>query len=309
MKIMKNTKKKRVLVIVHDAGGAEIIGAYIKKYLNKLRFLSYVAGPAATIFTRYNIPFSQIVNNRKIIVKTIKENINVDCALIGTMWHTKMELIALKEAKLHGLKTIVYLDSWVNYRKRFDYPKKDWWKNIPDELWVGDIEAKRLAKKLFPKSLQIKLVPNQYFSEIKNLYLGSSKSDKHHDILFVSNSSDNPATAFSLLSQTILGLSEKPSILIRFHPSDNRKWFNLKSYPFLNISISKEKELARDLARTRIAVGQETTALVVSLLCGLPTICIKKNKIKSILPFKKIHIVSNKFELEKELRKHFRNEK
>lgn len=306
---MPTLKRKKVLVITYDAGGAEIIGAYVKKYSNQIRFLPHVNGPASAIFKRYNISFSKVANNHLAIKNIVKKNNDVDYALIGTMWHTEMELIALKEAKLYGLKTIVYLDSWVNYRERFDYPKKDWRENLPDELWVGDLEAKRLARKLFPKSLQIKLVPNQYFLEIKNLY-SFRTSDKHYDILFVSNSSNDPTATFLLLIEAVSSLSKKLSILIRFHPADNRKWFNnLKSYPFLNITISKEKELARDLARARIMVGQETTALVASSLCGLQTICIKKNKTKIILPFKNIRMVSNKFELEKEFKKYFHNEK
>lgn len=304
---MKNSKnKKRVLVIVHDAGGAEIISAYIQKYKNQVNFKSFVTGPAEAIFRREKILFSHIENNRFSIASTIKKHIDSKYLMVGTMWHTRIELIALQEARRAGLHTVAYLDSWVNYRERFDYPRKKWQKNLPDELWVGDEEAQNLAKKLFPKSISIKLVPNQYFISIQKRYKILQTKTKHNLILFLSNSSDKNQVAFLWLIKVVSNMENKPIIKIRFHPSDKRKWFNVFSTKYgSQIKISDEQELVQDLTEACVVVGLETTALVVALLCGLPSICIKTKGTKATLPFKKINTVTNTVELKKQLQKIF----
>jgi len=300
---MKNSKtKKKVLVIAHDAGGAEIIGAYVQKHTHQINFQSYVAGPAKDIFRREKIPFSRIQNNRAAIACIVKKNTDIKYAIVGTMWHTHIELIALQELKRANLYTIAYLDSWVNYRERFDYPKRGWQKNLPDEIWVGDTEAQKMATRLFPTSLPIKLVRNQYFTGIRKRYRALRSNAKHNRILFLSNSSDEPTLAFSWLLGAISDIQNKPKILVRFHPFDKRKWFSaFKENYGPQIEISKEQDLMQDLAQARIVVGIETTALVVALLCNLPTICIKSKKTKLILPFQKIHTVVNVVELKKQL--------
>ena len=48
---MKRTKKN-ILIECHDAGGAEVISAYVKKQKAQYRFLCIARGPAKKIFAR-----------------------------------------------------------------------------------------------------------------------------------------------------------------------------------------------------------------------------------------------------------------
>src|SRR3990167_3712864 len=58
----KSRKKNKpsVLVVTCDAGGAEVIAAYVKKHAHEKNFHSYVAGPAVRIFRRLELPFHLI---------------------------------------------------------------------------------------------------------------------------------------------------------------------------------------------------------------------------------------------------------
>ena len=47
---MKQSKKKKIIVITHDAGGAEIIAAHSAKQRGEFLLLAFVAGPAQKIF-------------------------------------------------------------------------------------------------------------------------------------------------------------------------------------------------------------------------------------------------------------------
>lgn len=309
--MIRNSKnKEKILVIVHDAGGAEMISAYVQKHRHYINFQSYVAGPAEAIFRRYKIPFSIIENKSLAIKRMLEKNIDIKSVIIGTMWNTRLELIALQTAKHFGLNTIVYIDAWINYRERFDYPKKGWQKNLPDELWVGDIEAQKMATKLFPATLQIKLAPNQYFANLQKQYKILKENKKQNRILFLTNSSDNPTSALLILHKVVSTMQNKPAIRIRFHPSDNRKWFSVFKVKYnFPLEVSKKHDLVEDLAQVCVVVGPQTTALVVALLCGLSSICIKSRKTKLMLPFNKIHNIVSAAELQKELQNVFMHQK
>ena len=46
---------RNILIVAHDAGGAQIISAYIKKFKDKYNFKCLVLGPAISIFKRKKI--------------------------------------------------------------------------------------------------------------------------------------------------------------------------------------------------------------------------------------------------------------
>jgi len=165
-------RKNKILVVSHDAGGSEVISAYVKAEKKKFDFICYVAGPAKKIFQRKKIKKIVLLPNnlpQSTIRKILKKNSNVEALLLDTSWESSLEIKFLKEAKKSGIRTIAFLDHWINYRERFGYPYKAWKKNLPDEIWVGDKYAFNLAKKKFP-GIKISLVPNPYFKEIRREY-------------------------------------------------------------------------------------------------------------------------------------------
>ena len=122
-------------VVSHDAGGAEIISSWLKNH-NK-EFISCLKGPALDIFSRKfknleNLEIEQAVTNS-------------DFLLCGSSWKSTIENKALTIAKSKNIKSAVYLDHWVNYEERFIYKEKF---VFPDEIWVADKYALKIAKKI-----------------------------------------------------------------------------------------------------------------------------------------------------------------
>ncbi len=286
--------KKTILVVAHDAGGAEIIAAYVRKYASQYEFHPYVNGLAARIFERYGIPFKRAPRTRSGMAYVMKENTDATYALIGTGWMTSIEKNACKEAKLHGIKACTYLDSWMNYRERFGYPKNGWQKNLPDEFWVGDKPALILAKRYFPRR-SIRLVKNQYFADIIARYNARSRGDPNC-VLFMSAAGK---LSLRIFSDFIIGLVKKgfsDRLLVRLHPADDRVLYEKivkKEGRGLQIELSREKDIVEDLLRARIVVGPETVALVPAVMVGIKTIRIIPRGEKAFLPFPKIRIAKD----------------
>jgi len=294
--VTKILPTQKILVIANDAGGAEIIAAYIKQHAHKNNFCAYLAGPAMRVFHREQILFKRLPADKKEIAKLLEKNMDAKFALLGTGWMTSIELDVLREFKRLGIKTVVYLESWNNYRERFGYPERGWRGNLPDEIWAGDEYSFVLAKKYFSKTL-IRLIPNQYFVNIICRYKKEKVSSTSPlSILFLS---DPVAGMENLLEDILARVSEtqKPSSLrIRFHPSDNRKRYDkiIQKYKgIMSVQKSREKDIVWDLLQSYVVIGNETVAMIAALLVEIKTISINITGKKSQLPFPKIIHVKN----------------
>lgn len=142
-----------ITVVAHDAGGAEILSSWILR--TKESFCLVLAGPAIEIFSRKLGNFK----NYKLM-----DALNVsDWVLTGTSWQSNLEKNAIIESKLLKKKVVSFLDHWVNYKERFFLNDQN---VLPDEIWVGDVEAFRIANENFPNS-KVLLQENPYFLDIK----------------------------------------------------------------------------------------------------------------------------------------------
>ena len=149
-------KKKRVLIVCHDAGGAEIISSWAKKN-NSFDFDFLLEGPALSVFQR---KFESLVVLNK---ETAFANISrYDLVATGTSWISNLDNWAIQRARNEKVHSVTYLDHWVEYKERFFLEQK---LVLPDEIWVGDQYGLELAKKAFP-DFPIQLEPNLYFEEM-----------------------------------------------------------------------------------------------------------------------------------------------
>ncbi len=287
----------QVLVIAHDAGGAEIIAAHIRARRDKNEFHVYAAGPAVKIFQREGITISRVTKERRVIALVIDQHLDVSYALFGSGWMTKIESTALLLARMKGLKSVVYLESWSNFRERFGYPEKNWRDRLPDQIWVGDRPALLLAKKFFPK-ISVRYMPNQYFRAVKERYtkekLGSARP---HGVLFLSDAVAGMEEIFGELLANLPRQKAPHHIRLRFHPADDHTRYDdlIKHYArTVIIEKSKEKDIVRDFLSAKVVIGTETVAMVLSVLCGIRTISITLlGKQKAPLPFEDIIRVRN----------------
>ncbi len=311
--------KNKILTVCHDAGGAEVVSAYVKKNSGECQFICLVSGPAVNIFNRKGIQSHQILKEGLgAAEKILADYRDVGCLLTGTSWASSVEIDFICVAKRKGLRTVVFLDHWVNYRERFGYPRKNWKENLPNEIWVGDKHALRLAKKKFD-GMVVKYVPNPYFSEIRKEYERARESQKSGGgLLFVSEPLNSDINCFGDKRKKVVSeekilenileelkrLQFNNKIIVRLHPSENKDKYNklLDKYKTeLTIEKSNKKNAFKDLARVTTVLGMSSMFLVVANLCGKKVISYMpgKSNIKFVLPKEKIIIIKKLGDIKK----------
>ena len=299
---MNLKNKKKVLVFVHDAGGAEVIAAYIHKNQKYEHFLIYGAGPAKKIFARLHIPLKHASESSADLRRIVEKHHNAASVLIAAPgWMTKTETNAIKEAKRANLRTVVYMDSWEDERKRFGYPSKGWKKILPHEFWAGDRYAYANLRKQYP-DISVRLVPNQYFvNELFRYQTLKKKEPPPKAILFLSQDRPGSDDLLKELIHVLENHKKGMSLRIRHHPIDDRNRYNaiIKSARSrVDIVKSSEKDLVKDLLFARIVVGTETTALAVAALCGIKAISFLPKGARRVLPFPKIKRIRSVSEIQ-----------
>src|SRR5215471_9179367 len=270
---MSSKNRKRVLVIAHDAGGTEVIAGYIRTHAKQYDFCSYIAGPAVRIFRREHLPFKTIKDGPKQIGSIVARHRDAAFALLGTGWMTTIEADALVKTKQSGLKTVVYLESWTDYRERFGYPKQDWRNKLPDEIWVGDEYAQQLATNLLVPYTSVRFVRNQYLVDIKKRFnLLQRGAAQPTAVLFLSDAVPEARRLFAAL---LFGLSLSENrdlyVLLRFHPADKRSRYDkiIQRYRGqVRVQKSRDSDIVRDLLMAKVVVGTESVAMVPAALVG-----------------------------------------
>jgi hypothetical protein len=290
-----------VAIVCHDAGGAEILASYVSQHEIICRFV--LEGPAVDVFMR-----------RLGAVETcsLGEGLSTcDEILCGTSWQSDLEWRAIEQAQIAGKRVVAFLDHWINYPERF---LRNGIQHLPDELWVGDEDAGRLARADFP-NLAIRLIPNPYFIDIQRQIAerGESKiptARTQKTVLYVSENisgharvahgneryygyTEYDAIEYLLENINVLG-RDIDRIVVRPHPSDpgGKYDYLLERYPGL-VQIGSGSPLLSQVIEADIVVGSETTAMVVGLLAEKMVIsCIPPGGPKCNLPQREIVIFS-----------------
>jgi len=278
-------------IVSHDAGGAEILSEWLR--VKNKKFNLCLKGPAIKIFkkkfnNKNNLNFYKVLKESKLI-------------LTGSSWPSRFEVKAIKYAIKKNIKVITFLDHWINYKLRFYLNKK---LIFPNEIWVGDKFAFNLAKKEIPNT-KIFLKKNIYIeNKIKNLkkiqkkfkeenilYLCSpiikNNFYKKNNALFKYN--ERKLLLYFLKNIKSLKIKYK-KIIVRPHPSENiKKYHWLKRKHDKNIKISKNKKLEEDIASSKVVLGFNSNAMVISSIVGKKVFNVSPlGKKANILPFKKI---------------------
>jgi len=291
-----------ICVVSHDAGGAEILSSYIRQ--QGLDCIYALAGPALKVFQRKLGPI-----DLTLLPEAIQ---HTDWLLCGTSWQSDLEWQAIEMARSLGKRSVAFLDHWVNYPERFIRGGIQY---LPDEIWVGDEDAKALALKHFPNT-PVQLVPNPYFIDIKReiaeLEVGKPPRDgTGKRILFVCENISEHArlqhgderywgyTEFDAIEYffekiNALGVPIA-TVVIRPHPSDPEgKYVRIVAEHSELAKLSDGKPLMEEIVDSDIVVGCESMAMVIALQGGRRVIsCIPIKKASLALPFKRIQILSD----------------
>ena len=274
-------------VVSHDAGGAEILSSWLRQ--RQEPYCLVLDGPAVAIFQRklgkcQTLPLADAIEL-------------CDWMLCGTSSQSKLEKQAIAQAKAVGKKVIAFLDHWVSYIVRFQL---DGVTVLPDEIWVADIYAEKIALKTFP-GVKVVLTPNPYFIdlqiELKALQESSNDSRKcsvlyvcepirEHALLTYGNErfwgyTEEDALKFLLKNIDTLGVTVT-EIKIRPHPSESK---NKYDWAMQNNSLvtetSSTKSLMEQIVEADIVAGCESMAMAVALLA-------KRRVLSSIPPGGKV---------------------
>lgn len=260
-------------VVAHDAGGAEIISSYLRR--NGLAFKMCVDGAAKGVFAR---KFGEVENFS--LEQLIAES---DWLLCGTSFLSDLEWRALRAARSSGKRTVSVIDHWVNYRQRF-FRDPAWC--FPDEVWVGDETALRLAQEDLPE-VKLRLVENAYFldlrDEIRTLAVPQKTSGLQ--VLYACEPlredglalygderywgyTEEEAVRFFLSNVRCLG-GDIGKIALRAHPQEARDKYDWAISEFdLPIVTGEDKTLLEQVAACDVVAGCATMAMVVGLIAG-----------------------------------------
>jgi len=275
-----------IAVVSHDAGGAEILSSWLHQ--NQQPYCLVLGGPAIDIFQR---------KLGIIEITPLADAIELcDWVLCGTSWQSNLEKQSIVRAKVAGKKVIAFLDHWVNYPERFQLDSVT---VLPDEIWVGDVDAKIIAQKIFPE-IKVVLTPNPYFKdlqiELQEIQESSNDSKqcsvlyvcepiREHALLAYGNErywgyTEEDALQFFLKNTDALGTVSE--IKIRPHPSESKsKYAWAKQENSLVTETASTKLLMEQIAEADVVVGCGSMAMVVALLA-------KKRVISSIPPSGKV---------------------
>lgn len=263
-----------VAVIAHDAGGAEILSSWARRSGETCVLVA--EGPAKAIFAR-KCP--------ELVPVSLEEAVAAaDWLLCGSGWQVSLEREAIRAGRLAGKKTVTFLDHWVNYLPRFQDGEE---LILPDEIWVGDADAFRIALETFP-GRRVLLKENPYFLDLKDeiasvkaqttpkgtgtiLYVCEPIADhallQHGDARYFGYT-EHDALAFFLEYISLLDDGGR-TIVVRPHPAEKSdKYAAAIERSGLAILSGGDETLLRETLAADIVVGCESMAMVVGLLAG-----------------------------------------
>lgn len=263
-------------VVAHDAGSANHIAEWIGSiFLGG--FYADFDGPARAIFAE-RCPWLAPKNFEAFLpqCKTL---------ISGTGWASSLEHEARKFAKTVGCRSIAVIDHWTDYRQRFSRQGVE---VLPDEIWVADDDAARLAHAAFP-GMPVLQLQNVYLERLagevreKSLLIASARSD---NVLYVLEPirddwgklvqpGEFMALDFFVKNLAALGVADTAKICLRPHPSDPLGKYDrwIETQATLSVSLDNSQSLADALAWADVVVGCQTYAMVVALAAGKRVVC------------------------------------
>jgi hypothetical protein len=265
-----------IAIVSHDAGGAEILSSYARRHGGE--YVYVLDGPARQVFAR---------KHRSIEAMPLDDALDrAGSVICGTSWQSDLELRAIARARQAGKRSAAFLDHWINYRERFERSGST---TLPDEIWVGDEFARRLALERFP-GIRVTLVENPYFldlrEELARIDAASRRDRSRLSVLYVADPVRD--TCRSLFGdERHLGYTEEEAlryflanlhalaqpierVAIRPHPAEPIGKYDWAAHEFPGVPIvsAGARPLLQDVVAADVVVGCDTTAMVVGLLAG-----------------------------------------
>lgn len=265
---------KPVVIVCHDAGGAEILSSYLLRQPDP--GILVLEGPAVDIFRRklgeiHPVPLVEAVSRAAWV-------------LCGTSWQSDLEWQAIGLARGSGVRSVAFLDHWMNYSERF---VREGTRHLPDEIWVGDEQAARIARAELLE-VPVRIVDNPYLEDMRKAVAEiSSRSDTDRErtvVLYVcepmreqglrhyGNAShfgyvEEEAVKYFLENLGFIA-PNVDHVLLRLHPSEPRGKYSWVARSGVPVRVSEGTSLLEDIAAADVVVGCQSMAMVVALVAG-----------------------------------------
>lgn len=284
------SSKLKGLIVSCDPGGAEIVSSWVLANKESMLFDFLLAGPAKAIFETKladQLPI-EILDESEVELK------EYDVVLCATGWSTDLEVRYLHLAKQAQIKCIAYLDHWSEYLDRFKYQDK---LVIPDEIWVGDEYALKLAEEsLACFGVPIRYKENEYFKALKQRAIANvERSDGVGKVLYLSEPIlDDPReythyglSEFKLLEAFLrqVSVAQFPVVVVlRLHPLESKEKYASLLEQFadgVTIELSSTS-LIEDCLNADVIVGIASMAMMVAKLLGRKVTMLQEAKTSGI---------------------------
>jgi hypothetical protein len=286
----------RLVAVCHDAGGAEQVAAWIARRRDELALTCVLGGPAAAVFARR-------LGAALRTLPALPPLAGADLVLCGSSGAADLERRAVRAARAAGVRSAVWLDHWRGFRVRF---LLDGELVLPDEVWVSDEYAERLARAELPEA-DVRLVGNPYLEDMAaSVHALERPRDGGERVLYVTEPSSVTAAAatgdprgwgyteFEALDACLAVLARRtapPRVRVRMHPAEPAGKYDelLGAYAGrLAVEVGAGHSLAEDCAWAQTVIGCETMALVVAVAAGRRVVTSLPAGVPLSLPFPEI---------------------
>jgi hypothetical protein len=249
-----------LLVAAHDAGGAEIVSSWLRRGGRTASL--WVGGPARAIFGHKLPELSPL--------ETAPDPGDFELVVCGSSGDADLERRVVASARERRVHVAVWLDHWVNYPARFD--------ELPDELWVCDEAAERIALATVPGP-PVRVMGNPYLEDaVDEIRALEGPRGGGERVLYVAE----PISVGALRTTgdplgwgyeergALRGYLERAAgaaVRVRQHPSEAAGKYDDLLEEF-GAEPSPGGTLAQDIAWADTVAGCDTMAMVVALAAG-----------------------------------------
>jgi len=222
----------------------------------------WLDGPARAVFAR-KLPGA-------VPLDALPPLAEFDLVLCGSSGAADHERAVVRAARAAGVRSAVWLDHWVNYAARFD--------RLPDELWVCDEPAARIARETVPGP-PVLVKGNPYLedaaAEVRAL---AGPRGERERVLYLTEPTSAVAAAATgdplgwgyeerAALRGFLERVQGVEVRVRRHPAEPADKYAELLAEF-GVAASPGGPLAADIAWADTVAGCDTMGMVVALAAG-----------------------------------------
>ena len=271
----------RTLVVAHDAGGAEVVSAWIRREGIRDACDFLLDGPAVAIFDSKLAPLRRVA--REAAWAGIREGAYA-LVLTGSSWAVDLERVAVRAARGSGVRSVTYLDHWKRYPERFQDRGAS---VLPDEVWAGDEHALALARRELPDA-QVALVPNVYWDDVRAAVAAIPAPRGGDRTLYVTEPTSQVAEAstgdplgwgydeYEALRGFLKRSDPAVPLRLRPHPAEQPGKYDDLLAPYAAdrpVEVSAGRTLEQDVAWASRVVGCDSMAMAIGVVTGREVVC------------------------------------